>query len=86
MRLRLDQKRALEADLVLVLGDQAQEPGELCLLAGEIRVQERVVALATAPQDVVGAAEPLGGLERLLHLRRSEGEDLGIGLVAAPAA
>ena len=29
LRLRLDQERALEADLVLVLGDQVEEAGEL---------------------------------------------------------
>ena len=33
LRLGLDQERALEADLVLVLGDQVQEAGELVALA-----------------------------------------------------
>ena len=62
-RLGLDQERALEADPVLVLGDHGQEPGELRLLAGEVRVEQRLVALAAAPQDVVHAAEALGHLE-----------------------
>ena len=78
LRLRLDQERALEADPVLVLGDHRQEPGELGLLAGEVGVEQRLVALATAPQDVVGTAEPMRRLEHHLHLRRRVGEHLRI--------
>ena len=63
MRLGLDQERALEPDAVLVLGDQAQEPGELVSLAAEVRVEQRVIAFAAAPQHVVRAAEPLRRLE-----------------------
>ena len=59
-RLGLDQERALEADLVLVLGDEVQEPGELLALARQVRVEQGLVALAPAPQDVVRAAQPLG--------------------------
>ena len=69
-----------EADLVLVLGDQGQEPGELPLLPSEVRVQQGLVALAPAPQHVIGAVEPLGGLEHQLHLRRRVGEHLRIGI------
>ena len=76
--LRLDQQRALEADLVLVLGDQVEEPGELRLLAPEVRVEQRLVALAAAPQHVVRAAEAVGRLEDLAHLRGRVGEHLGI--------
>ena len=79
-RLGLDQQRALEADLVLVLGDQVEEAGELVALAPQVRVEERVVALAAAPQDVVLAAEPLGDLEHVLDLRRGVREHLGIGV------
>ena len=37
LRLRLDQEHALEADLVLVVDDQRQEPPELILLAASDR-------------------------------------------------
>ena len=86
MRLGLDEQRAREADPVLVLDDQVQEPGELVALALQVGVEQRLVALAAAPQDVVRAAEPLGDLEHVLDLRGGVGEDLGSGLVAAPAA
>ena len=79
-RLRFDQELAAEPDAVLVLRDEVQEPGELGALALEVRVQERVVALAAAPQDVVLAAEPLGDLEHVLDLRGGVGEHLGVGV------
>ena len=66
--------------LVLVLGDEVQEPGELGALALEVGVEQGVVALAAAPQDVVLAAQPLGDLEHVLDLRRGVGEDLGVGV------
>ena len=69
-----------EADLVLVLDDQLQEAAELLELAAQVGVEQRVVALAAAPQHVVRAAEPVRHLERLLHLRRGVGEHLGIGI------
>ena len=78
LRLGLDQEGALEPDPVLVLGDHVQEPGELRLLAGQVRVEQGLVALATAPQDVVRAAQPMGRLEHRLDLGRGEGEDLRI--------
>ena len=78
LRLRLDQQRPLEPDLVLVLGDEPQEPRELALLALEVRVQQGVVALAAAPQDVVRAAEPVRDLEHVLDLGRGVGKHLGI--------
>ena len=78
--LGLDEERALEADLVLVLGDQVQEPGELLPFAREVGVEERLVALAPAPERVVRAAQALGHTHHLAHLRRGVGEDLGIGV------
>ena len=78
VRLRLDEQQPLEADLVLVLRDERQEPGELAVLVGEVRVEQRVVALAAAPQDVVLAAEPVRRLEHQLDLGGGEGEDLRV--------
>ena len=62
-RLGLDQDRPLEPDPVLVLDHQVEEAGELRLLAGQVGVEQGLVALAPAPQDVVGPAEGVGGLE-----------------------
>ena len=56
LRLRLDQDRALEADLLLVVDDQRQEAAGLLALALEVGVEQRLVALAAAPQHVVLAA------------------------------
>ena len=56
LRLRLDQDRALEADLLLVLDDHRQEAAELRQLALHVGVEERLVTLAPAPQNVVRAA------------------------------
>jgi hypothetical protein len=90
-RLGLDQQLAREADLVLVLDDEMQEPSELRLLAREIRVEERVVALTAAPQHVVLAAQALRDLQHVLDLGSGIGEHRWIrvggcaGLVAGVA-
>ena len=77
-RLRLDEQLAREPDPVLVLGDEVQEPGELGTLAPQVGVEQRVVALAAAPQDVVLATKPVGHLEHVLDLGGGVGEDLRI--------
>ena len=80
IRLRLDEQRALEADLVLVLDDQVHEAPELIELALHVGVEQRLVAFAAAPEHVVLAAQLLRDLEGLLHLRGGVGEHLGIGV------
>ena len=52
----------------------------MVLLALQVRVEKRLVALAPAPEHVVLAAELLGDLDRLLHLRRRIGEDVRVGV------
>ena len=84
LRLRLDQDRALEADLLLVLDDHGQEPAELGELALDVRIEQRLVTLATAPQNVVGAAELMGQLEHVLHLRGGVGEHVGVRIGRRP--
>src|SRR5439155_16330612 len=69
LRLGLDEERAGEADPVLVLRDHRQEPRELCLFPSEIGIEERLIALASAPQDVVRSVEAVGYLEHRLDLR-----------------
>ena len=80
LRLRLDQQNALEADLVLVLDDHRQEAAELLLLAAKIGVEQGLVALAAAPQHVIGAAELVGRVDGVLHLRGGVGEHVRIGI------
>ena len=77
VRLRLDQEGSVEADPVLVLGDQVHEPAELPILAPEVRIEERVVALAAAPEHVVLAAQAMRRFEHHLDLGRGEGEHGG---------
>ena len=80
LRLGLDEQHALEADLGLVLGHQVEEAGQLGALPTQVGVQQGVVALSAAPQDVVRAAESLRDLEHVADLGRGVGEDLGVGV------
>ena len=80
LRLGLDEDGALEADLVLVLDDHGQEAAELVELLLDVGVEQGLVALAAAPQHVVGAAELMGQLEHVLHLRRGIGEHVRVGI------
>ena len=80
-RLRLDEQRALEADRVLVLDHHVQEAAELIELAFHVGVEQRVVALASAPEDVVGATETVGGRQAVRDLggRVLEHRRVGVG-------
>ena len=55
-----------------------QEAGQVVQLALHVGVEQGLVALAPAPEDVARAAELLGDLQGLLHLRGGEGEDVGV--------
>jgi hypothetical protein len=57
LRLRLDQDRALEADLVLVFDDLLQEAARMVAFGLEVGVQQRLIPLAPAPEDVVLPAQ-----------------------------
>ena len=80
LRLGLDQQRPGEADLVLVRHHQLEEPRELVALLTQAGVQQRLVALAPAPQDVVLTAEAVRGLHRVAHLRCGMGKHLRVGV------
>ena len=78
--LGLDEQRAREPDPVLVLRDEVEEAGQLVAFTSQVGVQERVVAFAPTPQDIVRATQPLRDLQHVLDLGRGVGEDLGIGV------
>jgi hypothetical protein len=84
LRLRLDQDRALEADLVLVLDHQVEETSELVVLALEVGVEQGLVAFAPAPQHVVGATELVGRIDAGLHCRSREGKNVRIRIGRCP--
>src|SRR3982751_4041313 len=63
VRFGLDQDGAVEADLILVLDNIAEKAAELIELMTEVRVEDRVIAFAPTPQNVIGAAEAMRGFE-----------------------
>jgi hypothetical protein len=69
-RLRLDQDGSVETDTVLVLNDHGEEATGLFAFALEVGVEQAIVALASSPKYVIGAAETVGRLQRLLYLGR----------------
>ena len=79
VRLRLDEERTFEPDLLLVVHGHVEELREVVEFALEVGVPERHVAFAAAPEDVVFAAEFQGRFECPLHLGRGVGEHLGVG-------
>ena len=80
LRLGLDEELALETDALRVIHGEVEERREVVLLALQIGVEEGLVTLAAAPENVVLAPEGLGDIEGLLHLRRGVGEDMGVGV------
>ena len=79
LRLRLDVELTREPDGLLVIDRQVQEPRQVVELALHVRVPERGVALAPAPERVPPAAEGVRHLDGLLDLRRRVGEHVGVG-------
>lgn len=84
LRLGLDQDRPLETDLVLVLHHQVEETAELVELTLHVGVEKRLIPLATAPQDIVLAAQALGHIHRRLHLSGGIGEDVRVRIGGRP--
>lgn len=80
LRLGFDEKRARESDLVLVLHDHRQEPGELVGLLPHTGVEQGLVSLAAPPQDVVGACEAVGGIDCILDLSSGVCENVRVGV------
>ena len=84
LRLGLDEDRTLEADLVLVVDDKMEEAAGLGELALEIGVEQRLIAFAPTPHDVIFATQFLGDIEAMLHLGGAIGEDIRIGIGGRP--
>jgi hypothetical protein len=80
LRLRLDQDRALEADLVLVIDDHGEEAAHLVQLALEVGVEQGFVAFPAAPEHVVLAAEAFGHVDAAFDRRGGISEDVRIGV------
>ncbi len=78
--LGFDVELAREFDRLLVIDRQVQELGEVIEFAVQVRIEQRVITFATAPEGVAAATEVLGDFHGLLHLRRGVGEDLRIGI------
>ena len=76
--LRLDVELAFEPDLLFVIHGQVQEFGEVIQLAFHVRVPQRRVTFASAPEHVTGAAQFVRDFQRLLHLRGGKGEGVGV--------
>jgi hypothetical protein len=70
----------LKADVVLVLDHERQEAAQLVELALHVGVEQRLVALASAPERIALPFQVVGELECVLHLRGGVGEDFGIGI------
>ena len=52
----------------------------MVLLALQVGVEQRLIAFAAAPENIVLAAELLRDLQRFFHLRRRVGEDVRVGI------
>jgi hypothetical protein len=72
--LRLDENRALEAEAMLVFDHHGEKTPIVIEFAAQVGIQQRVVALATAPEHIVLAAEPVRGLEASAYLGGCEGK------------
>src|ERR1700724_2160360 len=76
--LGLHQDRAFESAAVLVVDDEGEEPAQLLQLVLDVRIEEGLVALPAAPEDVVLPAELASGVHGLLDLRGRHGKDLRV--------
>jgi len=74
----LDKQLAVEADVICVVGGQTEEAGHVIDFPLHAGVEKRLVALATATEDQILAAEPVRHLDDLLSLGSGVGEDVGV--------
>ncbi len=79
-----DVELAFEADFLFVIDGKLEEQSHVVQLAFHIGIEKGVIAFASAPEDVAGAAEFLGQFHRLFDLAGGVGEDVGVGVCARP--
>ena len=79
-RFRLDEEGTLETVLATVVAGHHQHHGEMLFLAFHVGVEQRHVALATAPEDVVLAAQGDACVDGVLDLRGRERRDVEVGV------
>ena len=77
-RLGFNQDRAFETDFVFVLHHHVQEAAHLIQLMADARVQQRLIAFATAPQHVVFTTQLERGIHRFFHLQCRQRKNFGI--------
>ena len=74
LRLRLDVEVAGEADLPAVIPDDGEQGGDVFLLQRHVGVEQRLIALASAPEHIALRAQFDRVFNSFLGLRRREAE------------
>ena len=74
----LEQKLAFETDLLGIVDGQMHEFGKMIEFTLHVGVEKVVIALATAPEDVVFATQFLGDFQRLLYLCGRKREHISV--------
>ena len=77
-RFWFEEELTCEADRPGVLMSHVHEAGEVIEFAFHVGVEEIVVTLTAAPENVVFAAEFVRDFNRLLHLSGSVGKYVGV--------
>ncbi len=78
--LGFDQEVALEAFRAGIVAGHRQHPGHVFLFALHVGVEQRHVALAAAPEDVVLAAQLNGRVDGVLDLQHRAGRRVEVGV------
>ena len=76
--LRLDVELAFKSELLLVIHRHVEKHGEMVHFAFEVRVEQRAVTLASAPENITFTVEFVGDFQRLLHLRCGVGKHVRV--------
>ena len=86
LRLGLDEKRAIKADLLAVGRSGLHERRQLLELLRDVGVEERGVPFPTAPEHKVLPSKGLGGVHRGFALGGGVGKDAGVRTGGRPLA
>jgi len=79
-RFGLDQEVALEPLRTGVVAGHAQHGGHVLLFALHVGIEQRHVAFASAPEDVVLAAQKDRGVDGVLDLQHGAGRGVEVGV------